>query len=152
MTPGAQVRVAPRVGAAFAWITFEANGRTVPRDPDDVLRLLGLAWSMPSEPVLRIEVPLAAVRATGAFFAIPTLLDVLDDSPPALSPDWRARPEHEHRSNEPWGHARDMLHDGAGLPEIIVDIRPAGIMDAECIGVPRIDWSARPYLHRSAPR
>lgn len=45
-----------------------------------------------------------------------------------------------------------MQSGGAGLPEIITEIRSAGTMDAECIGMPRKDWSARPYLQAGAPR
>jgi hypothetical protein len=150
---GKQFRVTLRAAPTFAWVTFEVEGTPVPRDPDDVLRSLGLGWKASGGTVLRVEIPLAALRSAGAFFALPTLFDDLGARPTApLGTDWRARPAHEHRPDEPWGNARDMELDGAALPEIIADITPSGTMDAEFIGVPRRDWSTRPYLHRSAPR
>jgi hypothetical protein len=150
---GKRLRVAPRAGPSFAWVTFEVKGRPVSRDPDEALRSLGLWWNDRGGTVLRVEIPLAALRSAGAFFALPTFFDGLGSKPTApLGTDWRARPAHEHRPDEPWGNARDMEVDGAALPEIIADITPSGTMDAECIGIPRRDWSKRPYLHRSAPR
>jgi hypothetical protein len=151
LSTGTRLRVTPRPGPRFAWVTFEVNARPVPRDPDDVLRSLGLGWSAAGGTVLRVEIPLAALRTGGAFFALPTFFDGLDPRP-KTPPDWRARPTHEHRPDEPWGHARDMQLDGAALPEVIVEITTAGTTDAECIGVPRQDWGTRPYLQRSAPR
>jgi hypothetical protein len=44
-----------------------------------------------------------------------------------------------------------MQDGGAALPEVIADITPAGVMDAEILGVTTRDWSTRPYLG-SAPR
>jgi hypothetical protein len=151
LSTGTRLRVTPRAGRIFAWITFEVRGRPVPRDPDDVLRSLGLGWNASGGTVLRVEIPLAALRSAGAFFALPTFFDGLDPRP-KVPQNWRARPVHEHRPNEPWGYARDMAFDGAALPEIIADITPAGTVDAECLGVPRRDWGTPPYLHRSAPR
>jgi hypothetical protein len=153
LSAGTRLRVAPRAGPKFAWVTFEVSGKPVPRDPDDVLRGLGLRWNDAGGTVLRVEIPLADLRTANAIFALPTLFDDLGPTPrtPFVT-DWRARPAHEHRPDEPWGYARDMEDDGAALPEIIVDITDSGTMDAECIGVPRRDWSTRPYLRRSAPR
>ena len=153
LSTGTRLRVTPRTGPSFAWVTFEVKGRPVPRDPDDVLRSLGLGWNAAGGTVLRVEVPIAALRTAGAFFALPTLFDGLGPKPkPPLGTDWRARPAHEHHPDEPWGYARNMELDGAALPEIIADITPSGTMDAECIGIPRTDWGTRPYLRRSAPR
>lgn len=154
LLPGDRSQLMPRLPQrSFAWLTFEVHGKAVPRDPDQILRQAGLPWSAAKGSVLRVEVPMGTLRAVGAAFALPTLFDVLDDRPRSHQlPDWRARPESEHQPDEPWGHTRDMQADGPSLPEVIVDITPAGTMNAECTGAPRSDWSARPFLSRSAPR
>lgn len=151
---GQRLRVVPRVGGThFRWITFEANGTPVPRDPDHVARSLGLPWGPQHKTVMRVEVPLDLLRAAGAPFVIPTFFDGLGNSPrPPLGTDWRCRPAPEHNVNEPWGSARDMQMDGPALPEIIVEITQAGTMNATCLDVTRTDWSSRPYLQRGAPR
>jgi hypothetical protein len=154
LLPGIHIRVFPRAGLGFRWVTFDGNGRHVSRSPDDVLRNLGLPWSRADGLVLRIEVPLDALRTSGALFAVPTIFDSLPYSPKhPVGPDWRARPASEHHADEPWGHTRDMQTDGPALPEVIVDIKDAGTMDAMCLGPPTQDWSTRPYLSGgSGPR
>lgn len=152
LPPGTEVRVVARAGPSFAWLAFEAGGKQIPRDADDTMRHLGLPWNSSGGTVVRVRVPIAFLYDAGIAFALPTLFDVLHDGPYALEPDWRARPQHEQRIDEPWGHTRDMQDDGPGLPEVIADIKPAGTMDAECIGVPLLDWSQRPFLRGSAPR
>ncbi len=103
--------------------------------------------------VVRVEIPLDTLRSKGASFVLPTVFAQLGWKPGGfLSTNWRARPRHEHAPDEPWGYARDMSDDGPGLPEVIVDSREAGEMDAECLGDVRTDWSCCPYLKRSAPR
>jgi hypothetical protein len=151
LAPGMAVRVTPRP-PFFRWLTFEVKGTRIPKDPDDVLRRLGLDWKPIDGTVVRVEVPIDTLRSGGALFMIPILFDVIHDSPHPLTPDWRARPEREHRVDEPWGHARDMQHGGAALPEVIADIASAGEMAAEILGVATQDWSMRPYLGGSAPR
>lgn len=146
---GDRFQVIPRPG--FAWLTFAVSGSAIPGNCDQTLRLLGLPWSPAGGLVLRVEVPLASLRAAGALFALPTLFDGLATGT-LQTPDWRARPESEHRPDEPWGNARDMQDDGPGLPEVIAEITPAGAMNAECLAVPTFDWSTRPFLSRSAPR
>ncbi|WP_437674176.1 hypothetical protein [Sorangium sp. So ce131] len=148
LTAGDHFQVIPR--ARFAWLTFGATGNSIPTSSDETLRRLGLPWKPAGGLVLRVEVPIGALRAAGALFALPTLFDGL--RPGAQEPDWRARPESEHRPGEPWGYARDMQDDGPGLPEVIAEITPAGTMNAECMAVPSFDWSTRPFLRRSAPR
>ncbi|XXX75593.1 hypothetical protein WMF30_48880 [Sorangium sp. So ce134] len=149
LSAGDRFQVIPRPG--FAWLTFAVRGSAIPGNCDETLRMLGLPWSPAGGLVLRVEVPLGALRAAGALFALPTLFDGLFTG--ALqTPDWRARPEREHQPGEPWGNARDMQDDGPGLPEVIAEITPAGAMNAECLAVPTFDWSTRPFLSRSAPR
>ena len=99
LAPGDRIQLLPRMPQrSFAWLTFEANGRAVPRDPDDILRQLGLPWKPEGGPVLRVAISMAALRAAGATFALPTLFDAQ-----LKFPDWRARPAREHRTGEPWG-------------------------------------------------
>lgn len=139
-------------GEPFVWITFEANGNPVPPSADQAIQQLGLCWGSTTDMVVRLEIPLGALRAAGALLALPTLFDALE--PGKLQyPDWRARPESERRPNEPWGSARDMSTGVAALPEVITEITRAGIMDAHCLGAPKSDkWSTRPYLAKGPPR
>lgn len=149
--PGDRFRLIPKGG--LAWLTFEANGKPVPKEPEDIARQLGLCWGPSGGAILRVEVPLDALRSVGATMLLPTLFDTLDDRPGSLQhADWRARPEREHCPGEPWGNARDMQADGPALPEVIVNITQAGTMEAECVGTLISDWSTRPFLSRSAPR
>jgi hypothetical protein len=127
-------------------LTFDHGTGSVGKAPDEVVRCLGLAWRPAAGNVVRVEVPIDTIRRAGHLLAIPTFFD----NPG--SPDWRARPEREHRPGEPWGHARDMRDDGPGLPEVIADIKAAAKMDAEILGAVTIDWSTQPYLAGSAPR
>jgi hypothetical protein len=149
LLPGTLLRISI-LRRVRAWLTFDTPGRPVPRDPDAVLRGLGLPWSPGQCPVVRLEIPLGSLP--GAGFAIPTLFNALDagSGDPQLH-DWRARPHHEHLPKEPWGHARDLDHGGAGLPEILADITAAGTVNAVCLGVPGQDWGLRPYLSTSGP-
>jgi hypothetical protein len=149
-SPGDRFRLMPKK-PRFAWLTFDAGGRPVPRDPDQILRNLGLDWKAAGCVVLRVEVPLGKLLAAGVGATIPTIFNNLCYGPP-IRPDWRARPSHEHRDGEPWGMARDMLVDGPALPEVIMEITEAGVMDAECMGAPVTDWSVRPYLTKGGPR
>jgi hypothetical protein len=135
----------------FAWLTFDARGRPVPRDSDQILRNLGLAWKAADGVVVRVEIPLKKLLAAGVDATIPTVFNSLCYGPP-IRPDWRARPTYEHCDGEPWGMARDMLVDGPALPEMIMEITEAGVMDAECMGAPVSDWSERPYLAKGGPR
>ena len=150
---GERLDLQPRDGAdPFVWITFEANGNPVPRSADQAIQQLGLCWGSTTDMVVRLEIPVGALRAAGALFALPTLFDALE--PGKLQyPDWRARPESERRPNEPWGSARDMSTGVAALPEVITEITRAGIMDAHCLGALKSGkWSTRPYLAKGPPR
>lgn len=149
---GDQLRVIPRLAVCFYWLTFNARASTVGTDPDDVVRTLGLPWTPGHGNVVRVHVPLDVLCKAGARIAIPTIFDGIDFRRPPQFFEWRARPEHEHRPGEPWGHARDMRNDGPGLPEVIADITAATRMDAEILGTVTLDWSIRPFFTRSAPR
>ncbi len=149
LLPGDRIRVILQ-GRPFRWLTFDWGSRTVPKGPDEVARSLGLPWDPANGSVVRVEVPLEALRQAGTLLVIPTFFDV--DPRYWTNPDWRARPEREHRSDEPWGLARDMRDDGAALPEVIGDVTAAGKMDAEVLGPVTFPWSTRPYLAGSAPR
>lgn len=151
LLPGDRVRVMLKGKATFHWLTFNSGASTAEKAPDDVARALGLAWAPPtSGSVVRIEVPLDPIHRAGARLAIPIVLDAIYEA--AVNFDWRARPEAEHRPDEPWGYARDMRDDGPGLPEVVADITAAGKMDAEILGELTIDWSTRPYLQAGGPR
>lgn len=147
---GQRIRLQPR-RPEFIWVTFDCSGRTVPRDDADaVLCRLGLAWS-PDDEVLRITVPLLALRGASRRFALPTIFDSINTrTPERQCPDWRARPSAEHREHEPWGHTRHLRDDGPSFPEIIVDLSVL-VLDAESLGKPTLDWSKRAFLERSCP-
>jgi hypothetical protein len=112
---------------------------------DERARTLGLDWEPELGNLVRVEVPLDAIRTAGALLSIPTLFDNLNPRY-QTKPDWRARPEREHRPGEPWGRARDMKDGGPALPEILADVTPASKMDAEILGPVTINWSTRPFL------
>jgi len=151
LVPGTRFQVLPR-GSTTRWLTFDDGATAVPRVPDDVARTLGLAWDPALGNLVRVEVPLDALCRSGAPpLAIPTLFDVLSPHYP-VTPDWRARPEREHRSTEPWGNARDLDHGGAGLPEVIANITAASKMEAEILGPVTRDWKQRPFLAGGTPR
>jgi len=68
----------------FVWVAFEANGKPVPRDSDEVVQQLGLCWGDPSDRVVRIDVPLGAVRAAGALLADAPQSPTLESWPHAV--------------------------------------------------------------------
>jgi len=144
LLPGTRFRVLPR-GSQVRWITFDHSSISVPKAPDEVARTLGLDWEPELGNLVRVEVPLDAIRTAGALLSIPTLFDNLNPRY-QTKPDWRARPEREHRPGEPWGRARDMKDGGPALPEILADVTPASKMDAEILGPVTINWSTRPFL------
>jgi hypothetical protein len=150
LVPGTRLRVIPR-GWRFRWVTFEHGGMSVPKAPEDVARTLGLDWEPKLGNLVRVEVPLDVIRGAKADLSIPTLFDVLSPRY-RTTPDWRARPEPEHRLGEPWGRARDMKDGGPALPEVIADVTPALKMDAEVLGPVSFDWSTRPFLAGGAPK
>jgi hypothetical protein len=94
---------------------FDHSSISVPKAPDEVARTLGLDWEPELGNLVRVEVPLDAIRTAGALLSIPTLFDNLNPRY-QTKPDWRARPEREHRPGEPWGRARDMKDGGPALP------------------------------------
>ncbi len=130
------------------WVTFTANGRSIPKNPDEVASLLGLDWKPTFGSVVRIMIPLDRLRSVRAKFCLPTIFNGLSAPGKVLKTDWRARPKREHRPDEPWGYARDMKNDGPGLPEVLVSIMSYEY-EAECIGELAVDWSSRPYLSRT---
>lgn len=136
----------------WTWVTFGMGGAPLSCKPDDPVRFCGLPWISKETSLLRAEIPLDQLRTKGADFAIPTVFDGLDPTLSGCSPDWRARPAHEHDDEQPWGLARDILFGGAGWPEILVDIAKAGPMIIECLGKTTQDWSGRPYLSKGGPK
>jgi hypothetical protein len=153
LTMGRTFRVTLKPNASRAkWVTFATKGCALPSCADDIAQQLGLAWDATAGMMVRIEVPLAALRASGARFFLPSVFDSIGSPRRPLWPDWRARPQREQRADEPWGSARDMMVDGPALPEVIVEITPGVEMDAKCIDTLRTRWSDRPYLRGTAPR
>lgn len=152
---GRTLKLRPRPGKAiFIWVTFDHGEKVVPKDPDDVLCGLGLPWLCQREAVLRLTIPLAVLRDSCVRFALPTIFDVLNDTNRrSQNPDWRARPQAEHQEREPWGYTRHLRTGGPCLPEVLVEISCDVIdtLEAESLGSPKSDWSARHFLQEICP-
>lgn len=140
LRPGQMLRVVPRrlPRGPFAWVSFNAALRT----PDSVCQRLGLDWSSARGAIYRVDVSSTLHEA-----CIPTIFDSCESPAKGL---WRARPQREKKKGEPWGTTRDLVTGKGGLPEIIVNLSNAGTMQAECVGVPRTDWTNPPFL-KGAP-
>jgi hypothetical protein len=154
LTKGMKIKIKRKPSAnPMKWVTFPTKSQSLPRAPDAIAKQLGLSWDKCHGGFVRVEVPLGQLLAAGARFVLPTFFDGLGHKPTRpLATEWRARPASEHRADEPWGNARDMIQDGPGLSEVLVDITQAGEMNAECLDYLQADWSTRPYLQRTAPR
>ncbi|MGE0480540.1 MAG: hypothetical protein AB7Q17_08720 [Phycisphaerae bacterium] len=92
----------------WVWLTFDP-GTTVPDDPTEVVRTLGLAHFPAGEFLYRIPFD---VRASAKF--TPTALDA------RFYEAWAAPPA---GYPQPWGLTRDIVDGELRFPELVVDVR-----------------------------